>query len=114
MKKKTDSRPSPTSSPPETSPRPSHMPVKPITFSLHALEQLIRRGATEAEATAAILEGEKLPARLGRIAFRKNFSFLSEWKGRYYEVKQVMPIVSEEEDSIVVVTVYVFYSGGSV
>ena len=87
--------------------------MKRIVFSAHAREQLALRGGTEAEAETAILEGERLPAERGRIAFRKNFAFLSDWKGRYYEVKQVMPVVVEEEDAIVVVTVYVFYFGGS-
>ena len=87
--------------------------MKRIIFSPHAREQLVLRGATEAEAETAILEGERLPAERGRIAFRKNFPFLSDWKDRYYEVKQVMPVVVEEEDAIVVVTVYVFYFGGS-
>ncbi len=87
--------------------------MKRIVLSLHARQQLVLRGGTEAEAQAAILEGERLPAERGRIAFRKNFPFLSDWKGRYYEVKQVMPVVVEEEDAIVVVTVYVFYFGGS-
>ncbi len=59
------------------------------------------------------MEGERLPARVGRIAFRKNFPFRSEWKGRSYETKQALPIVVEEEDAAVVVTVYVFYFGGS-
>jgi hypothetical protein len=87
--------------------------VKRVVFSAHAREQLALRGGTEAEAEAAILEGERLPAERGRTAFRKNFPFLSDWKGRYYEVKQVVPVVVEEEDAIVVVTVYVFYFGGS-
>ena len=87
--------------------------MKRIVFSAHAREQLALRGGTEAEAQAAILEGEGLPAERGRTAFRKNFPFLSDWKGRYYEVKQVMSVVVEEEDAIVVVTVYVFYFGGS-
>jgi len=87
--------------------------MKRIVFSLHAREQLALRGGTEAEVQAAILEGEGLPAERGRTAFRKNFPFLSDWKGRYYEVKQVIPVVVEEEDAIVVVTVYVFYFGGS-
>jgi len=86
--------------------------MRRIVFSPHAREQLALRGGTEDEAQAAILEGERLPAERGRVAFRKNFPFLSDWKGRYYEVKQVMPIVVEEEDAIVVVTVYVFYFGG--
>lgn len=71
------------------------------------------RGASEAEVHAVIREGESSPAGLGRTAFRKNFPFHSQWKGRYYEVKQVMPIVVEEEEAIIVVTVYVFYFGGS-
>lgn len=61
----------------------------------------------------AIQTGEQVPAKTGRLAFRKNFLFRSIWKGRYYEVKQVMPIVVEEEDRMVVVTVYVFYFGGA-
>lgn len=85
--------------------------MKRALFSPHALLQLSLRGATEAEAEAAIREGERLPARLGRTAFRKNSPFHSEWKGRYYEVKQVMPIVVEEEDAMIVVTVYVFLFG---
>ena len=87
--------------------------MKRIVFSSHAREQLVLRGATEADAETAILEGERLPAERDRTAFRKNFPFLSDWKDRYYEVKQVMPVVVEEEDAIVVVTVYVFYFGGS-
>ena len=78
--------------------------MKRIVLSPHARAQIVLRGATEAEARAAVLEGERLPARLTRTAFRKNFPFRSEWKGRYYETKQVMPIAVEEEDTVVVVT----------
>ena len=84
-----------------------------VVFSDHARAQLELRGTTEAEVEGAIHEGEKLPAERGRLAFRKNFVFRSNWKGRYYETKQVMPIVVEEDDAYVVVTVYVFYFGGS-
>jgi hypothetical protein len=51
-------------------------------------------------------------AKRGRDAYRKNFPYHSEWKGRYYETKQVMPIVVVEGAKTVVVTVYVFYFGG--
>ena len=87
--------------------------MRRIVFSPHAIEQLALRGSTESEAESAIREGERLPARLRRTAFRKNLSFRSHWKGRYYETKQVMPIVVDEGDELVVVTVYVFYFGGS-
>ncbi len=86
--------------------------MKRIIFTPHAVERLTLRGATEAEARVAIAEGERFPARGGRTTFRKNFPFRSEWKGRLYKTKQVMPIVVEQEDAIIVVTVYVFYFGG--
>lgn len=87
--------------------------MKPIVFSTHALEQMADRGANESEVEIAINEGEEIPAKQGRKAFRKNFSFNATWKGRYYEVKQVMPVVVEEPDTSVVITVYVFYFGGN-
>jgi hypothetical protein len=87
--------------------------MKPVAFSTHALEQMADRGAQQAEVELAINEGEEIPAKQGRRAFRKNFSLNATWKGRYYDVKQVVPIVAEEPDSWVVITVYVFYFGGN-
>jgi len=85
--------------------------LKKIIFSQHALDQLIDRGASQEEVKAAIREGEEAPAKKGRMAFRKNFHFGSKWKDKYYEVKQVMPIIVEEGEEIIVITVYVFYFG---
>ncbi len=56
--------------------------------------------------------GEQLPAKKGRKSFRKNFSFQSTWKGKHYNIKQIVPVIVEEADKIVVVTAYVFYFGG--
>ena len=86
--------------------------MKTIVFSQHALDQLRDRGASKEEVKLAIQVGEDIPAKKGRKAFRKNFHFGSKWKDKQYEVKQVMPIVVEETEEIVVVTVYVFYFGG--
>lgn len=83
-----------------------------IVFSQHALEQLVDRGATQGEVIKAIQEGEKVPAKAGRTAFRKNFPYEKKWGNKYYEIKQVMPIVVDERDKFVVITVYVFYFGG--
>jgi hypothetical protein len=85
--------------------------MKPIVFSQHALDQLADRGASEEEVKQAIQEGEETPAKKGRRAFRKNFPFGSQWKGKHYEVKQVVPIIVEEAEERVVITVYVFYFG---
>jgi len=86
--------------------------MKPIVFSKHALDQMQNRGATRDEVELAIMEGESSFASKGRLTFRKNFAFHAFWKGKHYEVKQVMPIVIEEKDHLIVVTVYVFYFGG--
>lgn len=85
---------------------------KPIKFSRHALENMFDRGTSRDEAEQAIRTGERFPAKKGRVAFRKNFSHNGMWKGKYYQAKQVMPIVFEEHDRFVVVTVYVFFIGG--
>jgi hypothetical protein len=86
--------------------------MKLIEFSQHALDQMSDRGVTRLEVETAIREGERSPAKIGRFAFRKNFNFQSKWKGKYYKTKQVMPIVVEESNRFVVVTVYGFYFGG--
>jgi hypothetical protein len=87
--------------------------VNPIVYSKHAQDQMLNREVSEYEVEITIQEGEMIPAKKGRLAFRKNFHFESEWKGKYYEVKQVMPIVVEENEQIIVITVYAFYFGGS-
>lgn len=87
--------------------------MKPIIFSTHALGQMADRGTDEAEVETAVREGEEIPAKRGRRAFRKNFTFRSQWKGQYYEFKQVMPVVADEPRRFVVITVYVFYFGGN-
>lgn len=86
--------------------------MKEITFSQHALDQMVKRGVDISEVEATIKYGEMVPAKEGRLAFRKNFTFESEWKDKYYEIKQVMPVVVEEDDQIIVITVYSFYFGG--
>ena len=39
----------------------------------------------------------------------KEFAFEDCWNGRFYAKKMVRPIFVEEEDEIVVITVYVYY-----
>ena len=80
-----------------------------IVISNHAREQMLERGAREEEVIFAIEKGEFEPARRNRRLFRKNFQFNSIWRGRQYRIKQVAPLVADEGDKIVVVTVYVFY-----
>lgn len=85
---------------------------KPIKFSQHALDNMTDRGASREEVETAIRTGECIPAKKGRLSFRKNFSYNGMWKGKFYNIKQVIPIVVEEPERFVVVTVYVFFIGG--
>lgn len=85
---------------------------KPIKFSQHALDNMADRGASREEVELAIKTGESVPAKKGRLSFRKIFSYNAIWKDKFYQIKQVMPIVAEESDRFVVVTVYVYFIGG--
>jgi hypothetical protein len=67
------------------------------------------RGASEAEVLETIAEGEPVPAKRGRLAYRRNFQYQREWAGRFYSIKQVMPVVKETRGNAVIVTVYTFY-----
>ena len=82
---------------------------KRIEFSPHGREKALDRGASESEVRAAILAGSTEPARKGSVLFRKNLAFHGSWRGKHYGVKQVAPVVVEEEDRFVVVSVYVYY-----
>lgn len=82
--------------------------MKPIRLTKHAQEQCAERGTTHAEVTTAVSEGTRLPAKQGRELCRRNFPCSSPWQGKEYAVKQVAPVIKEEADEIVVVTVYVF------
>jgi len=82
---------------------------KQIAFSAHAREKMLDRGATESEVEITIRMGGCEPVRKGRWMFRKNFSYSRSWRGNHYAIKQVAPIVVEEDDRMVVVTVFVYY-----
>ena len=83
--------------------------MKPIRLSRHAQEQLSYRGTTAEEVEEAIRTADWGPAELGRLDCRKDFPFGREWNGTVYGIKQVRPIFVEEDDEIVVVTVYTYY-----
>jgi len=82
---------------------------KMIIFSIHSKLQMVKRGALEIEVIETIKTGEEAPAKLGRNAYRKNFQYNSYWGGKFYHIKQVMPVIIEEAEVITVITVYTFY-----
>jgi hypothetical protein len=83
--------------------------MKPIVFSENARQRLKERGTNEESVREAIRIGEAEPARRGFILYRLNQEFKKKWDGRYYGVQQIVPVVKEEDDRIVVITVYTFY-----
>ena len=83
--------------------------MKPVRLTRHARDQCIERGATEAEVFEVVEHGEREQARMERQICRLNFGYDQEWQGTHYAVKQVAPVIKEELDEIVVVTVYTFY-----
>lgn len=83
--------------------------MKRIRLTRHAREQCEARGASEAEVLEAVEKGTREPAKLGRTLCGYNFQFGRSWQGHQYAVKQVAPVIKEEADEIVVITVYTFY-----
>ena len=67
------------------------------------------RGISEREVIEAIRIGRREPAQRGLAQFRLNLEYRRVWAGKYYGVKQVLPVVAEEAGRYVVVTVYSFY-----
>lgn len=83
--------------------------MKTIRLSNHARIQCIERGTNEAEIVEAVNHGIPYAAKNERIMYRYEMKYMKNWQGRFYACKQVAPVIVEEEDEIVVVTVYTFY-----
>lgn len=83
--------------------------ANPLRFTRHALESMAKRGASQKEVSQAIAEATWSAARAGRFECAMDFPYNGMWNGNRYSTKQVVPIFRDEPESIVVITVYVFY-----
>jgi hypothetical protein len=72
--------------------------MKPIRLTAHAIEQCVERGADEAEVREAVERGIREPAKRGRFMCRLNFQYAAHWQDKFYAIKQVAPVVAEEQD----------------
>ena len=52
--------------------------MRPIRLTVHAQEQCVERGATEAEVKEAIRHGVRQTAKHGRFMYRLNFEYRAE------------------------------------
>ncbi|MCK4277563.1 MAG: DUF4258 domain-containing protein [Desulfurellaceae bacterium] len=75
----------------------------------HTLERAKERGTNEKEIIDVIHTGSPIPAKYGRIGKAKIYDFKQKRHGKYYEQKRVEVFYIMEGDSIITVTVYVFY-----
>jgi hypothetical protein len=80
-----------------------------IQIDPHTLERSHERGASEEEIKDIIETGSVIPAKHGRKGKTKVYEFKKERHGRYYEQKRIEVFYIIEDDSIITVTVYVFY-----
>ena len=58
---------------------------------------------------ATVEYGERFPAKLGRVGFRRNFAYNKERGGRLFPTKQVEAIAVEEEGWLVITVIVRFF-----
>ena len=80
-----------------------------IRIHPHAKERIAERGTCDAEIIETVTGGEKFPAKFGRVGFRRNFIFNSDWKGRRYSTKQVEVYAVQEQGWLVVTTIVKYF-----
>lgn len=68
---------------------------RPVVFSPHARTKMADRGVSEEDVVKAIRIGRRESARRGLWQYRLNLEFRGEWAGKYYGMRQVMPVVAE-------------------
>jgi Domain of unknown function (DUF4258) len=80
-----------------------------IQIEPHTLQRAEERGTSLEEIQIVLVQGTEIPARGNRKAKAKVFTFKKERLGKYYEEKRVEVVYVEENNTIITVTVYVFY-----
>jgi hypothetical protein len=67
------------------------------------------RGASEEDVVQALEDGVREEGKEGRALYRCTFQFDDYWLGKPFSFREIVPIIAEEPDRNVVITVYVFY-----
>lgn len=83
--------------------------MKLIRLSSHAESYITKRGFSIAEVVETISCSEWQQLENNRLECKKDFVYNKHWNNRLYKIKQVRPIFVEEENEIVVITVYTYY-----
>ena len=80
-----------------------------IQIDPHTLERAEERGTDEAEIRDVVQTGTVIPGKQGRLGKAKTYDYRKARKGKYHQQKRVEVFYTIEGQSIVTVTVYVFY-----
>lgn len=80
-----------------------------VVLHPHAAARLVERGVSQEEVSATVLGGERVPAKFGRVGFRRHFPYGTLWRGKTYATKQVEVFAVEEPQRWMVVTVVARY-----
>ncbi len=80
-----------------------------IQIAPHTLQRAKERGASEEEIIEVLKEGTNIFGKYGRLGKSKVFSFNNFRSGKYYEEKKLEVYYQVEQQTLITVTVYVFY-----
>ena len=80
-----------------------------ILIEPHSLVRAKERGVNKNEILDVIKNGKKTSAKYGKMAKYKIYEFNKTWLGKHYNQKMVKVFYTFEENTIITVTVYVFY-----
>jgi len=70
---------------------------------------LFTEGLANEEVNETIRASKWKPAELGGLECKKVFPYRREWNEIYYNEKEVRPIFVEEENEIIVITIYTYF-----
>lgn len=80
-----------------------------VRIEPHTLQRALERGASETEIIQTIEFGNDIPAKAGRLARAMIFSYDQERNGKFYDQKKLEVYYIIEHETIITVTVYVFF-----
>jgi hypothetical protein len=81
----------------------------PISFSSHSFDSMRKRGTDRFEVETTIKRGSWKQAKLGRFEAENEFVYGKIWNNKNYDFKKINPVFIVENNTIIVITVYVFY-----
>ena len=80
-----------------------------IRIDQHTAKRAVERGTSEDEIRDVLKTGTPAPMARGRLRKAKVYDFGRERLGRHYRQKRVEVIYVMDEDTVVTVTVHVFF-----